>query len=179
MNENCALIEVVLSLENEPIDEEKISCITGLSSGEVIESLKILETHYNTDVHGVRLVRFPNGWIFAPKEFLWQILKGHYGKERSDSLTRAALETLSIIAYSQPIARSEIETIRGVGADGVIRALRDKNLIKEIRRQDTPGRPALYGTTKGFLRRFNLGSISELPKLDEIDDKKFSVNGNP
>lgn len=179
MNGNRALIEAILSLETEPIDEEKISRITGLSSDEVIENLDILKTHYSMDDHGIQLVRFPNGWTFTPKEFLWQFLKVYYGKERGEVLTRAALETLSIIAYSQPITRSEIENIRGVGTDGLIRALRDKNLIKEIKRQDTPGRPALYGTTKEFLKRFNLRSIAELPKLDEIDDKKFSVNGNP
>jgi len=179
MNENCALIEVILSLEAEPINERQISRITGLSSDKVLETLDILESHYSADTHGIQIMKFPDGWTFTPKESLWQSLKIHYEKERGNTLTRAALETLSIIAYSQPITKSEIENIRGVGVDGVIRSLKDKNLIKEIRRQDTPGRPALYGTTKEFLKRFNLGSIAELPRLDETDDKKFSLNGNP
>lgn len=173
------LIEAILSLENEPVDEGHISRITGLDSDGVIANLDILKTHYDTSSHGIQLAKFPDGWTFTPKKPLWQILKAHYGRIQRDVLTPAALETLSIIAYSQPIAKSEIENIRGVGVDGVIHTLRDKNLIKEIRRQDTPGRPALYGTTKEFLKRFNLRSITELPKLDEIDNRKFSEDGSP
>jgi len=178
MKDNRVLIEAVLSLEIEPVDEGQISRITGLSRDEVIANLEILKNHYDTDAHGIQLVKSSSGWSFLPKESLWQYLKVHYGRERENTLTRAAMETLSIIAYSQPIARSEIESIRGVGVDGVIRALRDKNLIKEIGRRDTPGRPALYGTTKEFLKRFNLRSIAELPRFNEIDNKKFSADGS-
>jgi len=178
MNESSALIEAILSLETEPVDEGHISRIAGLSSDEVISSLDILKNHYNTGSHGIQVAKFPGGWALAPKKILWQLLKAHYGREQKDALSQAALETLSIIAYSQPIARSEIENIRGVGVEGVLRALKNKDLIREIRRQDTPGRPALYGTTKEFLKRFNLRSITELPKLGENDDKKFSVDAS-
>jgi len=179
MNDSSVLIEAVLSLETDPVDEGRISRITGLSRDEVIANLEILKNHYGTDTHGIQLLKTPSGWILAPKESLWQSLKVHYGRERENALTRAAMETLSIIAYSQPITRSEIENIRGVGTDGIIRNLRDKNLIKEIGRQDTPGRPALYGTTKEFLKRFNLRSIAELPRFNEIDNRKFSADGSP
>jgi len=179
MNTNCALIEAVLSLEAEPIDEENLSRLTGLDREEVIANLDILRDHYNSETHGIELLKFPNGWTFAPKDSLWGILRAHYGKGGRGALSRAALETLSIIAYSQPIARSEIENIRGVGVDGVIRALTDRDLIKEIGRKETPGRAILYGTTRKFLKRFNLKSIAELPKLDEIENKKFFVDGDP
>lgn len=179
MKDNRVLIEAVLSLEIEPVDEGRISRITGLSRAEVIANLEILKNHYDTDTHGIQLVKSPSGgWSFLPKESLWQYLKIHYGRERENTLTRAAMETLSIIAYSQPITRSEIESIRGVGTDGVIRTLRDKNLIKEIGHRDTPGRPVLYGTTREFLKRFNLRSIAELPRFNEIDNKKFSADGS-
>jgi len=178
MNENCALIEAILSLEAEPVDERHISRIAGLNGDEVTAGLDDLRNHYNRGPHGVQIAKFPGGWALTPKKSLWELLKAHYGREQKNTLSQAALETLSIIAYSQPIARLEIESIRGVGVEGVLRALRSKDLIREIRRQDVPGRPVLYGTTKEFLERFNLKSIFELPKLDENDNKKFSANAS-
>ncbi len=176
-SEEAAIVEAVLLLEVEPVDEVSISKITGLSRVVVNESLETLVSRYDGVEHGIEPVRIAGGWAFAPKERLWNVLKERYGKQREDRLSRAALETLSIIAYSQPLTRMEIENIRGVGAEGMVRALKDKNLIKEVGRKDTPGRPVLYGTTKDFLKIFRLESIAELPKLDELDDKRFALDG--
>lgn len=175
-SEEAAVVEAVLLLEIEPVDEAVISRITGLDRNTVNEALETLVSRYDGDEHGIEPVRIAGGWAFAPKERLWNVLKERYGKQREDRLSRAAMETLSIIAYSQPLTRSEIENIRGVGADGMIRALKDKNLIKDVGRKDTPGRPVLYGTTKEFLKIFRLESISELPKLDELDEKRFATD---
>lgn len=87
------------------------------------------------------------------------------------------METLSIIAYSQPITRGEIESLRGVSADNMIRQLLERNLIKEVGRKDAPGRPSQFGTTREFLQHFGLESIADLPKLDEIEQERFSLNG--
>lgn len=84
------------------------------------------------------------------------------------------METLSIIAYSQPITRGEIENLRGVNADGMMRLLLSRDLVREVGRKDAPGRPVQYGTTREFLRLFRLSSISDLPRLDEADQKKFA-----
>jgi len=89
-------------------------------------------------------------------------------------LSRAAMETLAIIAYSQPITRAEIEAIRGVNVDAMIRLLLEKNLIAEIGKRDVPGKPMQYGTTQEFLRCFGLNSIEDLPKLDEVENTRFS-----
>ena len=97
------------------------------------------------------------------------------GVSRGGNLSRAALETLAIVAYSQPITRSEIESIRGVSADGMIRVLGERNLIREVGRKDAPGRPIQYGTSAEFLRVFGLTSIADLPKLAEADRAKFKL----
>ena len=85
------------------------------------------------------------------------------------------METLSIIAYSQPITRGEIEAIRGVSADNMIRLLAERNLIKEVGKKDIPGKPSQYGTTKDFLKFFRLNSIADLPKLDETESERFEL----
>ncbi len=175
--EEAALVEAVLLLEVEPVEESVISKVTGLSKDVVLLSLEALVDRFNGEEHGIEPVRIAGGWSFAPKERLWNILKERYGKQREDRLSRAALETLSIIAYSQPLTRTEIENIRGVGADGMIRTLKEKNLIKEVGRKETPGRPVLYGTTKEFLKIFRLKSIADLPKLDELEEKRFALDG--
>ena len=175
--EEAAIIEAVLLLEVEPVEEASIARITGLDAGIVVDALKVLQEQYSAETHGIEPVRIAGGWSFAPKERHWNVLKGRYGKQREDRLSRAALETLSIIAYSQPLTRVEIENIRGVGADGMIRLLKDKNLIREVGRKDTPGRPVLYGTTREFLKIFRLESIADLPKLDELDEKRFALDG--
>jgi segregation and condensation protein B len=87
------------------------------------------------------------------------------------------METLSIIAYSQPVTRSEIEDIRGVQADSMIRLLLERNLIREMGKKDVPGKPSQYGTTREFLMLFHLESIADLPKLDENEADRFELNG--
>ena len=95
--------------------------------------------------------------------------------EKEEGLTQSSLETLAIIAYSQPITRAEIEQIRGVGVDNMIRLLIERNLIKEVGKKEAPGRPTLFGTTKEFLKLFRLNSIAELPKLDEDEQERFEL----
>ena len=172
--DEAAIVEAVLLLEVEPIDEDFIARHTGLEKSVVESALDVLARRYTGDEFGIAPIRIAGGWAFTPKEHLWAVLKGRYGRQREDRLSRAALETLSIIAYSQPLTRTEIENIRGVGADGMIRVLRGKNLIIEVGRKDRPGRPVLYGTTREFLKIFRLKSIADLPKLDELDEARFA-----
>jgi segregation and condensation protein B len=87
------------------------------------------------------------------------------------------METLAIVAYSQPVTRAEIEKIRGVSADNMIRLLLEKGYVRETGKKDIPGRPVMYGTTKEFLKLFGLGSIADLPKLSESDNEKFELEG--
>jgi segregation and condensation protein B len=173
LEKEVALIETVLFLESEPMDEAALSRATGLAPEIVALALEALREELATPVHGLEPVQSGGGWILAPKVELWEVLKDRYGKKADSRLSRAALETLSIIAYSQPITRAEVESLRGVSADGMVRFLLEKELIKEVGKKEAPGRPVQYGTTREFLKYFRLGSIADLPKLDELDRERF------
>jgi segregation and condensation protein B len=172
-DQSSALVEAVLFLENEPVDAAALGRITGLSRRHVLEAIDELRRLYAAEAHGLEIVELGGGYACSVKPRLWEALKARYGKRSEGKLSRAALETLSIIAYSQPVTRQEIESIRGVSADGMIRLLLSKNLIKEVGKKEVPGRPVQYGTTKEFLKTFRLASIADLPKLDELDREKF------
>ena len=171
--QSVALIEAVLYLESEPVDAATLGRITGLTRAQVQEAIEQLRQSYAAGAHGLDIVELGGGYTFVVKDKLWELLKPRYGKRSEAKLSRAALETLSIIAYSQPVTRQEIESIRGVSADGMIRLLASKNLIREVGKKQAPGRPVQYGTTKEFLKVFRLASIADLPKLDELDAEKF------
>ena len=172
-----ALIEAILFLEGEPLDEAGLARISGLSRELVTLALEKLEVRYAVEESGIELSRIGGGIMLSPKKAYWDNLKPRYGKKNENRLSRAAMETLSIIAYSQPITRSEVEAIRGVQADNMIRLLLEKNLIREVGKKDVPGKPVQYGTTKEFLKIFRLGSIADLPKLDESEAERFELEG--
>jgi segregation and condensation protein B len=115
--------------------------------------------------------------MISPKFDYWNSLKDRYGKKNEAKISRAAMETLAIVAYSQPITRAEIENIRGVSADNMMRLLLEKGLVRGMGKKDVPGKPVLYGTTKEFLKLFRLNSIADLPKLSESDMEKFELEG--
>jgi|SRR5208282_211866 len=173
LEKEAALVETVLFLESEPLDEAALSRITGLSRDVVEEALEILREECSALSRGLEPIKAGGGWILAPKPELWDSLKDRYGKKNESRLSRAALETLSIVAYSQPITRAEVEAIRGVSADGMIRFLLERDLVKEVGKKEAPGRPVQYGTTKEFLKYFRLGSIADLPRLDDLERNRF------
>ena len=170
-----ALIETILYLEGEPLDEAALSRISGLAKDIVEKALENLAERYADESSGLELSRIGGGILLSPKKLYWDNLKEKYGKKNEARLSRAAMETLSIIAYSQPITRAEVEAIRGVQADNMIRLLLDKSLIREVGKKDIPGKPTQYGTTKEFLKIFRLGSIADLPKLDESEAERFEL----
>jgi segregation and condensation protein B len=169
------LIEAILLLENEPVELAGLQRISGLAREEVLRALEFLREEYRKEFHGLELAEIGGGFSLAPKQPLWVDLRERYGKRNEGRLSRAAMETLSIIAYSQPITRQEIESIRGVSADGMIKLLASRNLIKEVGKKEAPGRPVQYGTTKEFLKLFRLPSIADLPKMDELDQERFEA----
>lgn len=175
MEKETALIEAILYLETEPVDDATLLRISGLSKEVVDQVIEILKDRYSRDDHGIELVQISGGWTLSPKKELWENLKDRYGKRNDNRLSRAAMETLSIIAYSQPITRAEIEAIRGVSADNMIRLLIERNLVKEVGKKDIPGKPVQFGTTKEFLKLFRLNSIADLPKLDETESDRFEL----
>ncbi len=177
LKNETSLIEAILFLENEPVDLKTLVNISGLSKEAVVQSIRRLSDLYAQGDHGIEIIEIGEGYQFSPKEELWTALKGKYGKKNEKQLSKAAMETLSIIAYSQPVTRGEIENIRGVSSDGMIRLLMQKNLIKEVGKKDVPGKPVQLGTTREFLQLFRLKSIAELPKLDEVEQERFELNG--
>lgn len=175
LEKETALIEAILFLESEPQDENSLARISEMSKDVVDEVLERLKARYAAEDSGIELSRISGGWVLSPKKEMWGFLKERYGKKNEGRLSRAAMETLSIIAYSQPITRAEIEAIRGVSADNMIRILTERNLIKEVGKKDIPGKPVQFGTTKEFLKFFRLNSIADLPRLDETESERFEL----
>ena len=175
LSKETAIVEAVLFLDSEPLNEESISKIAQLSLDVVEIALENLKEKYALENSGLELTKITGGWVITPKKEIWETLKERYGKKNEGKLSKAALETLSIIAYSQPITRSEIESIRGVSADNMIRLLIERQLIKEVGKKDAPGKPTLFGTTKEFLKFFRLNSIADLPKLEEKESERFEL----
>ncbi len=172
-----ALLEATLYLENDPINLEILSERFERSVQEVGEDLLLLNSSLIERNSGLQVQVTEGGDVsLIPREDLWSDLSPYYGTERAARLSRAAQETLAIIAYGQPITRREIENIRGVSADNMLKLLFEKEFIKVVGRKDAPGRPSLYGTTREFLNFFNLSSISGLPKMDEINQYRFDDN---
>ena len=175
LEKETALIETILFLESEPVSERSLANISQLSSEVVKKCIDALKERLAEKSSGIELQMITGGWSLVPTKELWQALRERYGSKSEGKLSRSAMETLSIIAYSQPITRGEIEAIRGVSADNMIRLLSERNLIKEVGKKDVPGKPVLFGTTKEFLKFFRLNSISELPKLDEDEAERFEL----
>ncbi len=155
------LIKAVKGLDG---DEIKIS------SEEIEEAVEKLNEVYDLDIHPFRIIKIAEKFTFATKPEYAKYL-GYLSSERSKRrLSQSAVETLSIIAYKQPITKPELEAIRGVNCDYIINTLMEKKLITMTGRAETMGRPLLYVTTEDFLRYFGLNKISDLPKPREIDE---------
>ncbi|MDR3249003.1 MAG: SMC-Scp complex subunit ScpB [Treponema sp.] len=174
-DKEAALIEAILYLESEPLDEAALARISGLSPEAVEQALGNLAERYTQSASGIELSRIGGGITLSPKREYWENLRERYGKRNESRLSRAAMETLSIVAYRQPITRSEIRGFRGVDPDNMIRLLVERDLIKEVGKKDVPGQPVQYGTTREFLQLFRLNSIADLPQLSERETDRFEL----
>lgn len=175
LDTETALVETVLFLESEPQTVENLAKITRLSQDVVEECIGRLKEKYSQQDSGIEVSQIIGGWMLTPKKECFDFVKERYGKKNEGRLSKAAIETLSIIAYSQPITRAEIESIRHVNADNMMRLLLDRKFIKEVGKKDIPGKPILYGTTNEFLEFFHLQSIADLPQLDEKESERFEL----
>lgn len=175
LDSETALVEAVLFLESEPQNTANLAKITQLSEDVITEALARLRERYSDADSGIEITEIIGGWMLVPKKDSFEFVKERYGKKNEGRLSKAAIETLSIIAYSQPVTRAEIESIRHVNADNMMRVLLDRHFIKEVGKKDIPGKPILYGTTKEFLEFFHLQSISDLPQLDEKESERFEL----
>jgi len=173
-----SIIEALIFSSDEPISEnEIIRAIRGIDGEEteITESdiqsvVEALNKKYDADEHGFRIKKIANGFLFATTEINAKYV-GFLSSEKSKRrLSQAALETLAIIAYKQPVTKPELEQIRGVNSDYILTTLLEKNLITITGRAETIGRPLLYGTTTEFLKYFGLYNLSDLPKPREIEE---------
>ena len=178
IEKETALVEAILLMEGETIDEGTIARIGGIPKETVNAAIENLKERYSSEDCGLEISTIGGGLMINAKREYWENLKERYGKKTEAKMSRAAMETLAIVAYQQPVTRAEIEKIRGVSADNMIRLLLDKGLVREAGKKDVPGRPVMYGTTKEFLKVFHLNSIADLPKLNERDIEKFELEGD-
>jgi segregation and condensation protein B len=171
--ELIASIEALLFVAMEPVPPQQLAILLELSLPEVEELLGDLQQDFQR--RGIRLQRHAGKVQLTSAPEKAGLIEIFLGLEISNKLSRAALETLAIIAYQQPVTRPYLDVIRGVNSDGVLRSLLNKGLIQEIGRSDGPGRPFLYGTTTEFLQYFGLNSLGELPALpkggSELENK--------
>lgn len=165
-----ALLEALLYLSENPLGWEQLRGVfLDLEKQEFERLMKELQDNYNQQGSGLNILEVAGGYLMGTRPDL-DFWISKYQKARPQKLSRAALETLSIIAYKQPITRAEIEALRGVGVDSITKSLLKRRLIRVLGRKSEPGRPLLYGTTKEFLQYFGLRDLSELPTLKELDE---------
>jgi segregation and condensation protein B len=165
-SEAVRAIEAILMVADQPVDPHLLSQLLEVSADRVDELCAELATAYEADERGFVLVKVAGGYRFQSHPDLAAYVERFVLEGQSARLSAAALETLAIVAYRQPVTRSAIERIRGVDSDYTIRTLLHRRLVAELGRADGPGRPFLYGTGFEFLERFGLTSLDELPALD-------------
>src|SRR6266852_4079606 len=166
-----AILEAVLFVSPEPVPVARLMSILGtISKAEVVQALGILTHDLDQDGRGIQLVQIAGGYRLVTKQEYGPWLKRMDKAKAAQKLSRSALESLAIIAYKQPLVRSEIEEIRGVETSGVLRTLCERKLVRIVGRKDVPGRPIMYGTTKFFLEHFGLHDLSQLPPLREFKE---------
>lgn len=164
------ILESLLFAAEKPLNAREINgWLPDCNVGEITQALKELQQEYETMDRSFVLNEVAGGYQFRTRSRFAPYVIGML-KSSPTRLSRAALETLAIIAYKQPILRHEIERLRGVDVGGILRTLLEKDLIRILGRRNLPGRPLIYGTTKKFLEVFNLKDLESLPKLKEIKE---------
>lgn len=164
-----AALEALLFVSPEPASPAQLATALEVSVAEVEQALQQLEADLQR--RGLRLQRHAGRVQLTTAPEFAEAVERFLGLEATGRLSRAALETLAIIAYQQPVTRPYVDSVRGVNSDGVMKSLLARGLIQEVGRAEGPGRPILYGTTADFLRYFGLNSLSDLPplRLDEAE----------
>lgn len=163
--ESEIIIEALLFASGDPVSLEKIADIIGYDKKTARGIMTSLINKYQNSARGIMLREIDEGYQLCTKPGLDEYIVKLGAARKKQGLTPAAYETLSVIAYNQPVTRAFIEQIRGVNSDSVLQKLMERNLVYEAGRDDTPGKPKLYKTTEEFLRIFGFSSIKDLPPL--------------
>ncbi len=170
IKEIAKIIEGVLFVSGEGVEIDEFKTKFDMNDREFNKCLDILKQKYNED-SGINIIQYKTKVQFCSNPQIVDNIAEILNPIRERSLTKAALETVAIIAYKQPITRLEIENIRGANSDYAIQLLQSNNLIEVVGRKDTVGKPLLFGTTENFLKRFELQSIEALPNYNELLDR--------
>jgi len=162
-------VEALLFASDEPLTERRVRDILGLRDiRQARRLLQSLQEEYAQAQRGIQVEEVAGGYRMVSNPAFAPQVERLRRTERQSRLSQAALETLAIIAYKQPVHRAEIEAIRGVQVDAILRALQERGLVRVVGRAEILGRPFLYGTTKRFLEVFGLKSLDDLPKVEEL-----------
>ncbi len=170
-----SIIEGILFSVGESISPDRIGKALGIPNDEVESLLSELEKEYESEDRGVRIQKIEGKYQMSSSKDIYEYLIKLAKQPKKHELTEVLLETLSIIAYKQPVTKAEIEKIRGVSSDHAVNKLVTYNLAQELGRLDAPGRPMLFGTTEEFLRSFGLESMEDLPKLDPVEIEEWKI----
>jgi segregation and condensation protein B len=173
-------LEGLLFVAPGPVTAQQLAATLDIPTREVEDALTKLKAQLSI-TGGLELQEHKNRYQLTTKPGLSPVIERFLGLQATSKLSKAGVETLAIVAYKQPVTRPQLDEIRGVNSDGVIKSLLSKGLIEEIGRAEGPGRPIIYGTTADFLQYFGLSSLEDLPVLDinpegeaqEIQEKVF------
>jgi segregation and condensation protein B len=167
-SESHRAIEAILMVAEEPIDPHLLAQLLEVAPARVEEICSELAAQYEADDRGFTLVRVAGGYRFQSHADLAPYVERFVLEGQSARLSAAALETLAIVAYKQPVSRAQVAAIRGVNVDGVMRTLQQRGYIEEVARDPGPGQASLFGTTRTFLESLGLDSIDDLPALGDF-----------
>ena len=162
-----AALEAILFAYGNSVQKDRLMETLSLTEEELEEAVKKLEEDYASSGRGITITRLEDSYQLGTKSDYYEPLIRLAKNPRRYTLTDTVIETLSIIAYKQPVTKAEIEKIRGVSSDHAVNRLIEYDLIEEVGRLDAPGKPLLFGTTEQFLRAFGVSSISDLPEMSE------------
>ena len=168
-----AAIQAVLFSMGESVEIKRLAEAVNVSEKEIRKAADELAEEMNEGDGGIMLLRLEDSYQLVTKPEYYNCLINIASNPKKPTLTDTIMETLSIIAYRQPVTKSEIEKIRGVSSDHAVNRLVEYDLVKEVGRLDAPGRPMLFATTEEFLRRFGLCSSEELPEMNTVQEEDF------
>ncbi len=164
------ILEALLFSASKPLTLEELKDATGdYEAKDIKDALARLNDEYKNAERSFTILEVAHGWQMVTLPNYAEYIKRLYMKSTAQKLSRSTVEALAIIAYRQPVTRQEIEFIRGVNTEGVLKSLLEKDLARIMGRKDAPGRPILYGTTRKFLEHFGLRSLEDLPKIEELN----------
>lgn len=173
--ENISAVEAIIFAYGEPVPAELLSEASGIDTNSLDRIVNLLNDRYDETHSALRVLKLDGSYQLATRAEYSVYIKKALDTGRNAALSSAAMESLAIVAYNQPVTKSFVDTVRGVDSSAVMNKLVEKGLIEEAERLEVPGRPIAYRTTKNFLRCFSISSLSELPPLKDAESDQLSL----